>query len=543
MERGEKNLILTEKVFKDIAFMEQNKFIIDGPIVSVIIPTYNRPNLLSQAIKSAINQIYTELQIIVVNDGGCDVSSIIKQFSDSRIQLIDRRENRGKAYSLNEAIAEAKGKYIAYLDDDDIYYPDHINCLVEAMENNSDCQAAYSDSYKTYYQILPDGSRIVLSKVLESSRDFDRMFILYFPEIEHLSLMHTKEILDKTGTYNEQLRLLTNWDMIRRLVFYTDFYHVARITGEFFRPAEEDDRITYLQQRDTAAFLNNFLSIRTARPAKPWPKLKDLSIILSAQRLDRLAGKTVSSIWKRTFYPYKLYIPFPKEELSSINTDMPNLVFVPVEGAATPEEQIDEALKKCEGDFAVIVPADYEVDEMWVEEPLNALMMNKVNKAAYSHQTSSESNFGAVFNKDELLEARQKFPNLPIQDSAAQYGIDIKNVEPQEMLFRFDGLLKEAKQAEQNGNVLEAAEIFEDISSQYKDCLWADGLYAGVLFKTGEFERCAELVKKINAKKPTVDTLMLEAKIYKESGNYPAAIGLLERARVILKGDNPNANN
>lgn len=64
--------------------MERKKIIIEGPEVSVIIPTYNRPKYLSQALASAVRQTYTNLQIIVVNDGGCDVRGVVKQFSDAQ---------------------------------------------------------------------------------------------------------------------------------------------------------------------------------------------------------------------------------------------------------------------------------------------------------------------------------------------------------------------------------------------------------------------------------------------------------------------------
>ena len=126
-----------------------------GPMVSIILPTFNRPLYMAQAIASAVRQRYDNLEIIVVNDGGCDVSGIVKSFNDPRIIFINRRENRGKAFSLNEALAVAKGKYIAYLDDDDIYYPHHIETLVNTLENRSDCGVAYTDLYKSYCRITP----------------------------------------------------------------------------------------------------------------------------------------------------------------------------------------------------------------------------------------------------------------------------------------------------------------------------------------------------------------------------------------------------
>jgi glycosyltransferase involved in cell wall biosynthesis len=72
-----------------------------GPVVSVLIPTFNRPRYLSEALDSALNQSYRNLQVIVINDGGEDVGDIVDSFNDQRIVFINRKENRGKAFSLN----------------------------------------------------------------------------------------------------------------------------------------------------------------------------------------------------------------------------------------------------------------------------------------------------------------------------------------------------------------------------------------------------------------------------------------------------------
>ncbi len=116
-----------------------------GPVVTVLVPTFNRRRYLAGALASVVRQGYRNLQIIVINDGGEDVSDIVNSFGDERLMFIDRKENRGKAHSLNEALSRAEGKYVAYLDDDDLYYPNHIKTLVDTLENNSICQVAYSD--------------------------------------------------------------------------------------------------------------------------------------------------------------------------------------------------------------------------------------------------------------------------------------------------------------------------------------------------------------------------------------------------------------
>ncbi|HEW79669.1 MAG TPA: glycosyltransferase, partial [Phycisphaerales bacterium] len=78
-----------------------------GPMVSVLVPTFNRPRYLSEALASALHQSYRNLQVIVINDGGEDVSDIVNSFNDQRIIFINRKENHGKAFSLNEALARA----------------------------------------------------------------------------------------------------------------------------------------------------------------------------------------------------------------------------------------------------------------------------------------------------------------------------------------------------------------------------------------------------------------------------------------------------
>lgn len=108
------------------------------PLVSILIPTFNRRRYLAQALASALRQTYPSIEVIVINDGGEDVGDIVQSFADQRVVFINRRQNRGKAYSLNEALSRASGKYITYLDDDDMYYPYHVETLANALELNPD---------------------------------------------------------------------------------------------------------------------------------------------------------------------------------------------------------------------------------------------------------------------------------------------------------------------------------------------------------------------------------------------------------------------
>lgn len=505
-----------------------------GPLVNVLIPTFNRPGYLYKAIASALGQIYRNIQIIVVNDGGHNVSDIINSFNDERLIFINRKDNRGKPFSLNQALSRAEGKYIAYLDDDDIYYPNHIGSLVYALENQTDCQAAYSDLYKVICNTLPDGRRKVLAKELNISRDFDRLFMLLFNHVLHVSLMHRRDLIDKTGSYNEQLDVMIDWDMTRRLTFFTDFHHIYEITGEYYQPQGDCDRISVRQRKNRDKYLRNILTIRTTRPAKPWSKIKDMSIIFTTQQFDKLAGDTIKSIWHSTFYPYMMYLPLPESDIARLKTDMPNLTLVPVDPFTSSTGRLDASLERCEGEYITIVPNGYPVKSMWVENSLYALINNPSDNEVIELEESTDNLWAAVTKKDVLLHARKSFPDLPVRDSLIASGARLRKADFKEYPFQFDNLLTEARTAQQEGNWHQAAEIFQFIEKQNYNELWMKKLTARALYKSRDYNRAAELCRQINTTRPTVETLLLEAKILKDKNGFNNAITLLEEAECII---------
>jgi len=505
-------------------------------MVSVLIPTFNRRQYLSEALASALRQSYVNLQVIVVNDGGQDVSDIVESYNDARVVFINRKENHGKAFSLNEALAQVKGRYIAYLDDDDLYYPDHIETLVNTLENQTNCQVAYTDLYKAYCKIMPDGSRQILGKVVEISRDFDRFLMLYFNHALHVSLMHRTDLIDKTGPYNERLNILIDWDMTRKLAFFSDFCHVREITGEFYSPVGESDRISIQHRKDRGEYMRNVLAIRTTRPAKPWPKIDDMSIILVADKLDKQVGQTIGSIWRHTFYPYKLYLPLPRADLDRLKTDMPNVELVPIEPAASQAQRVDEAMQVCDGKYVAIIPSGFTIQEMRIENPLYALINSSTSREGFELEGSTDVVWATVVKKEDLQHARKGFPKLPVRQSLAAAGIALRQPRPDELPFQFDDLLQQAQFAEKEGNWTQAARMFEYIGQNYQNKLWMKTLAARAFYRAGDHSKASELSKQVNRQRPTVDTLLLEAKVAHERNDHNRAIELLQRAEQILLG-------
>ena len=102
-------------------------------LISVIIPSYNRFQFLTNALDSVINQTYQNLEIIIINDGSSEKEYYESSFEE-RIKLIHLKENQtrlngfGPGSIRNFGINEAKGKYIAFLDDDDLWLPNKLDC-------------------------------------------------------------------------------------------------------------------------------------------------------------------------------------------------------------------------------------------------------------------------------------------------------------------------------------------------------------------------------------------------------------------------------
>jgi glycosyltransferase involved in cell wall biosynthesis len=277
--------------------------------VTVLISTYNRPAYLAEALESIFSQTYPNFEIMLVRDGGLPVRDVVARFDDARLTFIDRDENRGLPYSFNEALSRAKGQYVCYLGDDDKFYPHHIETLLRTILQNPDYSVVYSDLYKAHCRILSDGRRRVLAKNVEISRDFDRMLMLQFNHALHVSLLHRRDLLNRAGPYNEKLNVLIDWDLTRRLCFYTDFLHVPIVTGEYYAPVGNCDRISVQRRKNVSDYLRNLLTIRTTRPPQPWPKVEDLAVLILSRQADETLLKTIRDFWSHCFYPNQIYVP------------------------------------------------------------------------------------------------------------------------------------------------------------------------------------------------------------------------------------------
>jgi glycosyltransferase involved in cell wall biosynthesis len=124
-----------------------------SPLVSVLLPTYNRIDYLKQSIPSVISQTYRNWELIVVDDGSIDDSiCFIRELNDPRIKIFRLRENKGRVVALNFGLSKCQGEYIARLDSDDIFLPRHLEISLCHLEANPTTSLVGSQMF-----ILKDG--------------------------------------------------------------------------------------------------------------------------------------------------------------------------------------------------------------------------------------------------------------------------------------------------------------------------------------------------------------------------------------------------
>ncbi|MBQ2773416.1 MAG: glycosyltransferase family 2 protein [Clostridia bacterium] len=125
-------------------------------LVSIIMPSYNTAEFIAESIQSVQAQLYKDWELLIVDDCSTDeTDDVVKPYLvDQRITYLKNEKNSGAAISRNRALREAKGKWIAFLDSDDLWVPDKLSKQIEFMEEHG-----YPFSYTNYIEIDSDGKR------------------------------------------------------------------------------------------------------------------------------------------------------------------------------------------------------------------------------------------------------------------------------------------------------------------------------------------------------------------------------------------------
>ncbi len=190
------------------------------PLVSVIMPVFNRSGFVADAISSVLNQSYENLELIVCDDGSTDDTwEVCKALSDGRLKLL-RQANAGAAAARNRCLEAATGEYIAYLDSDNLWHPDFLRVMIQAMLAAPGQPMAYAN----YFDISVDGAFTEVNTV--RARDFDYELQLKSPFVDLNSIVHHRALYQTFGGFDERLQALQDYDLIARYAWPRDALHV-----------------------------------------------------------------------------------------------------------------------------------------------------------------------------------------------------------------------------------------------------------------------------------------------------------------------------
>jgi len=196
------------------------------PLVSVIVPTYNRNNFLKKCIQSILNSTYENFEIVIIQDGGEEsAKDVIDLFNDKRIKLFVKK-NGGLASARNHGIKKAQGKYISFIDSDDGVYPSFIETMVNLLENKkSEFKISYCDSVRIHQRKNNNGEYENFWRDIPYSHDFNRDLLLVMNISPVNCFMINRECFNNVPLFDETVSVYEDYLMNLELSLKYDFYH------------------------------------------------------------------------------------------------------------------------------------------------------------------------------------------------------------------------------------------------------------------------------------------------------------------------------
>lgn len=196
------------------------------PLVSCIIPSYKRNDMIVRAIDSILAQTYPNLEILVIDDNvpgdeySRQLSELIKHYDNEKVKLVIQKEHINGAAARNKGISVASGEYIAFLDDDDEWLPSKIEKQISFIMRHPEIKGV-----STLYSIYSNG-KLVTSQKEYSTENLQLKVFLREVDITTVSFLATKESLINIGGFDEHL--IRHQDL-QLFVAFLDSYRIGLV--------------------------------------------------------------------------------------------------------------------------------------------------------------------------------------------------------------------------------------------------------------------------------------------------------------------------
>ncbi len=271
--------------------------------VSVIVRTKDRPYLLKQALLSLIHQTYRDFEVILINNGKASIQPVVDFCSPYlNLRVLNVEPGIGRSKALNEGLAASSGKWISYLDDDDLVYPTHLENLVSGFIGAPETKLVYTDANKSLCWVDSLQENIVaVARERFAQQDFDYEAILIDNWIPIMSYMHPAEDAQRLGGYDESLDVFEDWDFLLRLTKNGKVRRVPRITCEYrmrFGDAPDDSTLV---NREKALKYRQEIYRRYPEPSEKVKNIRKVTfeiVDLQMDSIKKITAMPVSSLQK-----------------------------------------------------------------------------------------------------------------------------------------------------------------------------------------------------------------------------------------------------
>jgi glycosyltransferase involved in cell wall biosynthesis len=233
---------------------------------SVVIPLYNKADYIENTIKSILDQTFADFEIIVINDGSTDNSMAkVQGFNDDRIQLYNEK-NQGASIARNLGIEKAKCNYIAFLDADDLWAPNHLETLKTLIEKFPD-----AGIFASRYELVFSNGKNYIPKFKEISTAFEGIIPDYFetslpyPIATSSSIVIPKNIFKEIGDFKPSISSGQDVDMWIRIALKYPVILSNKVTASYLHYIENSLSKTPILDKK----LKNFEDYRQEEKSNP----------------------------------------------------------------------------------------------------------------------------------------------------------------------------------------------------------------------------------------------------------------------------------
>ena len=219
--------------------------VIDTPLVSIILPTYKRAQVLPSAIQSVLNQTYSNLELIIVDDNSPDATrEVVAGFTDPRIRYVRNEPNLKLPRALNRGFSLARGTYLSWTSDDNLYGENAIEKMVGRLQQGN-CDFVYADYY-LFADLDPSGRpRDIHHDPLPPQEQLDKG--------NHIGacFMYTRAVYEAVGDYDPELFLVEDYDYFMRVAKRFQLCHLP-------------EPLYYFRRDDDTLYISRFCEVKAS---------------------------------------------------------------------------------------------------------------------------------------------------------------------------------------------------------------------------------------------------------------------------------------